>query len=105
MYACVVKSQFLCLVAIESCLKFNNYMSLVKRNMKRDQKITVIFQLSELHMFEFVIFFRLCWYTCQQIYICLQYQPFWIVSLFLTDKTVSRVLVCSSIFYYYYSKK
>ena len=24
----------------------------------------------------------------------------WIVSLFLTDKKVSRVLVCSSIFYY-----
>ena len=27
-------------------------------------------------------------------------QPFWIVSLFLTDKKVSRVLVCSTIFYY-----
>ena len=31
----------------------------------------------------------LLWYT---------YLPFWIVSLFLTDKKVSRVLMCSSIF-------
>ena len=32
-------------------------------------------------------------------YIFWQYQPFWFVSLFLTDKKVSPVLVCSSIFY------
>ena len=38
------------------------------------------------------------------IYVCWQYQTFWIVNLFLTDvRQVSRVLVCSSIFYY--SKK
>ena len=32
---------------------------------------------------------------------CWQYQPFLIVSLSLTDKKVSRVLVCSSIFYFW----
>ena len=29
-----------------------------------------------------------------------QYQPVWIVSLFLRDKKISRVSVCTSIFYY-----
>ena len=37
-------------------------------------------------------------YVC---YICWQYQPFWIVNLFLTEEKVSRVLVCYSIFFYY----
>ena len=44
-----------------------------------DQKITVILKFRELHMFV--------------------YQTFWIVSLFLIDKMVSSVLVCSPIFY------
>ena len=43
--------------------------------------------------------FPLCWYICL-LNMCWQYQPFWIFSLFLTDKKVSRVFVCSSIFDY-----
>ena len=39
----------------------------------------------------------------RELRIYVRYQPFCIVSLFLTDKKIKRVLVCSSIFYY--SKK
>ena len=69
---------------------------------KCNQKITVIFKLRELRIFDFCIFF--CCYVDRHIcYICKQYQPFWIVSLFLKDKKLSRVLMCSSTFCY--SKK
>ena len=54
-------------------------------------------------MFEFRNFFFVCYVGTHVCYICWQYQPFWIVSLFLTDKKGSGVLVRSSIFYY--SKK
>ena len=60
------------------------------------QKITVI---SNFVSYAFLF----CYVGTHVCYICWQYQPFWIVSLFLTDKKVSRVVVCSSIFYY--SKK
>ena len=66
-----------------------------------DQKITIIFKFRELRMFDFCIFSVML--VHMSVYICWQCQPFWIVSLFLTDKKVNRVLVCSSIFYY--SKK
>ena len=35
---------------------------------------------------------------------CVCTRPFWIVSLFLTDKKVSRVLVCSSVFIKFFEK-
>ena len=60
------------------------------------------FQISWVTYVRFLHFFLLCLHM-PVIYIYWQYQPFWIVSLFLTDKKFSRVLVCSSIFYY--SKK
>ena len=47
-----------------------------------DQKITVIFKFREMRMFDLRLFFI-----------------FWIVSLFLTDKNVSRILERSSIFF------
>ena len=47
--------------------------------------------------------FIFCLLYTHDFYMCWQYQPFWIVSLFLTDNEVCRILVCSSIFYY--SKK
>ena len=60
------------------------------------QKITVIFKFRELRMFDFRIFF--CYVGTHVCYIFWQYQPFCIVSLFLADKKLSRVLVCSLIF-------
>ena len=66
-----------------------------------DQKITVILKFHELRMFDFRYFFY-CYIGTHVYSISWQYQPFWIVSLFLTGKKVSRVW-CFSIFYY--SKK
>ena len=62
-------------------------------------KKPVIFKFRELRMFDFRIFV-FCFVGTYVCYICWQYQPFWIFSLFLTDKSVSRIFVCSSIFYY-----
>ena len=42
-------------------------------------------------MFDFRIF------SAIYVYIYWKYQPFWIVSVFLTNKKVSRVWVCSTI--------
>ena len=64
-----------------------------------DQKISRNFQILWV-IFRFSYFF---FFFALGYYICWQYQPFWIVGLFLTGKTVRRVLLCSSIFYY--SKK
>ena len=75
---------------------FNFYPSR-HRHTKCDQKITVIFKFRELRVFDFRIFF-FCYVGRHVCYICWQYQSFWIASLFLTDKKVSRVLVCFSIF-------
>ena len=59
------------------------------------KKIIVIIKFRELRMFNFRIFF--CYVGTHVCYtICWQFQPFWIVSLFLTDNVF---LVCSSIFY------
>ena len=63
-------------------------------NTRCDQKINVIFKLRELHMFDYVMLVHMSVIYVDNI------QPFWIVSLLLPDKKVSRVLVCSSIFYY-----
>ena len=64
------------------------------------KKKTVVLKFRELRMFDFRIF---CYAGKHVCYICWQYLPLWIVSLFLTNKNVSHVLVSSSIFYY--SKK
>ena len=45
-------------------------------------------------MFDFHTIF--CYVGTNVCYIYWQYQPFWIISLFLIDKNVNRVLVCSS---------
>ena len=48
----------------------------------------------ELRMFDFRIYFSVMLVRISVIYVWWQYQPFWIVCLFLTDKKVNRVLVC-----------
>ena len=54
----------------------------------------VIFEFRDLRIFSVMLVHM------SVIHICWQHQPFWIVSLFLTAERVSRVLMCSSIFYY-----
>ena len=63
-----------------------------------DQKITVIYKISWVTYIQFSHFF--CYISTHVCYICWHYQPFWIVCLFLTDKKVSRGLMCCLIFYY-----
>ena len=46
----------------------------------------------------FALFLMLCWYTCLLYTYVVEYQPFQIVSLFLTAKKVSCVFVRSLIF-------
>ena len=58
---------------------------------------TVIFKLLEWSVCDFHIFL-ICYVGKHACYTCWQYQPFWIVSLFLTYKNVSHSLVCISIF-------
>ena len=52
------------------------------------------FKFRELRIFRYV-----GTHVCST-YVCWQYQPFWIVTLFWSDIKVSRVLVCSWNFYY-----
>ena len=62
-----------------------------------DQKITVILKFCELFMFcDFRFFFSI---------MLVQYQPFWIVSLFLTDKMRLIVVWCVLHYFTMYSKK
>ena len=58
-----------------------------------DQKIIVIFKFHELHTYaRFSYFFSVLLIHMSVVNdISWQHQPFWIVSLFLTDKKVSRV--------------
>ena len=67
-----------------------------------DQKITVILKFPKLLMFDFRILF-----SYVRTHVCYIYldniSHFGLSVCFLTDKKFSRVLVCSSIFYY--SKK
>ena len=63
-----------------------------------DHKITVIFKFRELCLFDFLIFSVMLVHM-SVIYVDI-YQPFWIVSLFLTVTKVSRGLMYASIFYY-----
>ena len=65
-----------------------------------DQKITVIFKFRKLHMFDSRIFFSVMLAHMSVIHVDNISLIGLIVSLFLTDKKVKRVLLCSSIFYY-----
>ena len=56
-----------------------------------EQKITFIFKYLELRIFDFHIFFSVMLVHMSYIYV--DNMTFWIVSLFLTDKKVSLVLV------------
>ena len=63
-----------------------------------DQKNNSYLEISGVTYVRFSHFFSVMLVHIYVIYVI--YQPFWIVSLFLTDKKVCRVLVYSSIFYY-----
>ena len=68
-------------------------------NLLRGIRLWIVFIRDVIKQFDFR-FFYFCYVCILVYYICWQYQTVWIVSLFLTDKKVSRVLVCSSMFYY-----
>ena len=76
--------------------KLNNVGTVVVFRVHRrcDQKITVIFQFREFLMFDFFSLFLFFSYVGKHVcYICWQYEPFWIVSLFLIGKKISRILL------------
>ena len=91
---------YIFLIETNFVIIFTFFHYIVCKHTRCDQKISVIFKFCELRMFDFRIYFFLCYVGTHVCNICWKYQPFWSASLFLANKNVSRVLVSSSIFYY-----